>query len=55
MTSCKVNWDKVKELGIEITPQTSNLKKLILKNLFIKETKIITNINGLMDNYLNII
>tara|TARA_Y100000389_G_C17172368_1_gene369791 strand:- start:200 stop:388 length:189 start_codon:yes stop_codon:yes gene_type:complete len=31
MMSCKVNWDKVKELGIEITPRKPNLKKTNIK------------------------
>ena len=31
MTSSKVNWDKVKELGIEITPRPPNLKKTNIK------------------------
>ena len=39
MMSCKVNWDKVKELGIEITPQTSNLKKTNIKKLIYKRNK----------------
>ena len=40
MTSCKVNWDKVKELDIEITPRKPNLKKTNIKKPTYKRNQL---------------